>query len=263
MIDNQSAASALYGAPPVPENATAVTTGEIKPAAPSPKAEANAPSSNPAAKLYTEQPDARVEPEPLAKRSKETPHDREARQAEDVYGETPAPSVDMPLDPEMLAIRNSAERKLYGIAEATAGIAPEVFHHVVGQSVQVEGQSVKITAEVAGKATEELRAMAADLGVDRSQIGEIRAGFERANSFTDETRQDSRDRAVDLLNKEHGQEAALAYKAACAYVAKNPGLHAILDRGAGDDAKVIAIIAKRALELHKAGKLSLKGTGKK
>jgi hypothetical protein len=119
---------------------------------------------------------------------------------------------------------------------------------------------VTVDREMAQRALAELRSMAADLDLNTGDMAGVTEGLTFAQSIRGDPEKTitARESAVEMLNAEHGQEAALAARAARAYVAKNPKLGALLDRtGAGDSPQTIALIARRALSLHRAGKLTV------
>lgn len=182
-----------------------------------------------------------------------------------LYGTKPTlPEPDEPESEEMRDIRQSPERRLFGKAEADAAVPAEMFSHLVGTRVEVGDGTLEITAPLAEKALVEVRAMVADLGLNQDDVQTMKQGFTHAQALTDEASViASRETAVEALNKEFGQQAALALRAARAYVAANPKLSRILEQTrAGDSPQAVLTIAKRALPLVKAGRLRL-APGKK
>lgn len=175
-----------------------------------------------------------------------------------LYGELELPQADPPKDDEGRAIRKDAV--MYGMAEAEKGIPDESFMGTVGQQVKVGDNTVQITEAIAKKALVETRTYAAELGLNKSEITSIGEAMER--TYTAQPDQvaviSNREQAVELLNSEHGNDAALSLRAAQIYIAKRPRLAAMLERtGAGDDPQVVTLIARKALALHKAGRLSV------
>lgn len=153
--------------------------------------------------------------------------------------------------PALADIRNDPSWAAYPAA-AEQELPHEMFAQTIGQN--------GITAEQAAQATADMRAVALDLSLSRSELQEVKAGFERATTAQrDETSVGAlRDHAVNRLNTEHGESATLAFRCARAYVAANPRLAAALDAtNAGDDPEVVATIARKALALHRAGKLKM------
>jgi hypothetical protein len=123
---------------------------------------------------------------------------------------------------------------------------------------------VEFTEDMARKG--ELRTMAADLNLSSADATSVSEGLALAQTFKGDEQKTiaARESAVQLLNEEHGEQAALAARAARAFVAKNPPLAQLLERtGAGDSPQVIALVARRALALHAAGKLTIPGTADK
>jgi hypothetical protein len=116
---------------------------------------------------------------------------------------------------------------------------------------------------LSGPHAPEVQALATELGLSRTEIASIGEGLTFAQSVRGDAQRimAARESAVDLLNQEHGDQAKLAVRAARAYVAANPKLSAMLDRtGAGDAPQAIVLIARRALALHRAGKLTIPGS---
>lgn len=172
----------------------------------------------------------------------------------------PLPFADSPVDPEMKALREDPAIAMYGRTAANAALPETMFDSVVGQSIEVNGQVVEIDQEAARKGVAELRAMAGDMELSKDDIASVSDSLVFAQSIKGDEQKvaAARDSAVEMLNAEHGNQAALAVRAARAYVAKNPKLAAGLDEtGAGDSPKTILLIARRALALHKAGKLTV------
>lgn len=119
---------------------------------------------------------------------------------------------------------------------------------------------VEVNSAMARKAVSELRAMAGDLELSTTDMGVMSESLAFARSIKGDAEKTAaaREWAVGLLNAEHGDQAAFAARAARAYVAKNPKLGALLDHsGAGDSPHTVVLIARRALALHKAGKLTV------
>lgn len=164
------------------------------------------------------------------------------------------------LDAEMQAVRDDPAHRMFSVSAAARAVPDTIFDGAIGQTIEIDGQPVQIDRDLATKSVMALREMAADLNLsDRDMVG-VTEGLTFAQSIRGDPEKAiaARESAVEMLNAEHGQEAALAARAARAYVAKNPKLGALLDRtGAGDSPQTIALIARRALSLHKAGKLTV------
>lgn len=248
-------AAALYG------NATTQTTTITAPkpsTAPSNRTEAEL-----AEALYGSNGSARQAPtaEPLSSPTDPKVSEPRQRNAEELgaalYGnDQPLPKADEPEDEDMHAIRQSTARRLYGTAAIEKAIPESEFDSQIGTTVS----GVKLTREMTQKVVVELREMAADLSLSRNEVQVFRDSFRRDSEVKGDPERvtANRETAVEVLNNEHGNEANLALRAARAYVAKNTKLAAMLDRtGAGDDPNVVALIARKALQLHKAGNLSL------
>lgn len=211
------------------------------------------PTQTPTQVLYGDETPA---PEPLPESAPRTNEEL----AQGMFAEEELPPADEPDDPGMVAIRREA-RMFSG--EVEKEIALSEFDRIVGHTIPLDdGSTLTVTKEVARKAAAEIRAMASDLSLNGSEIKGMREAFKRSAALKnadDQTRIASREKAVDLLNREHGNEAARAFRAALSYVNKNPRVAAMLDRsGAGDDPETVALIARKALQLHRAGKLKVK-----
>lgn len=187
--------------------------------------------------------DATAEPEQHDKRTAE-------QLAADAYQQPAA--LPAPKDaPSLADIRNDPTWAAYPAA-AEAELPREMFDQAIGQS--------GITAEQAAQATAEMRAVALDLSLSGSELQAVKAGFVRASTAQRDASGigAAREHAVNRLNTEHGESAALAFRCARAYVTANPRLAAALDAtNAGDDPEVVATIARKALALHRAGKLKV------
>lgn len=199
--------------------------------------------------------DATAVPEPLTKSEPRT----DAEMAEGLYAEEETPPADAPDDEDMQAIRRDAAMFP---AEAEKAIALSEFDVTLGVTGLVDGQEVTVTKPILRKAVSEIRAMTADIGMNQQEAADFVANIKRIGTskpIPDDQRIPNREKAVDMLNREHGNEAARALKAARRYIAKNPKLASILERsGLGDDPETVATIARRALGLVRAGKLRLK-----
>lgn len=167
------------------------------------------------------------------------------------------PPAEEPEDDDMKAIRS--EWTFYP-AEVNKLVPHQMLDSAIGQTIDVEGQQVKVTRGMARQSVGELRGMVGDLGLSRDEVSAIAETINRgASSGSNHDPIPGRERAVELLNREHGENAAQALRASRAYVAKNPKLGRLLDRtGLGDDPSTVAIIARRAMALHRAGKLRIK-----
>ncbi|MEV3839300.1 hypothetical protein [Aeromonas dhakensis] len=240
-------ANRMYGAPPQ----SSQTTSEGAPA------DTPARTTEQLAEALYGGPNA-AKPEPAPKSDATSPRDgevevshekRDAEQlAADAYpepGELPQPVS----SPDLADIRNDPSWAAYPAA-GEKEIPPSLFEQTIGQD--------GITAEHAAQATAEMRAAALDLSLTQSELQAVKAGFERAVTSDRENAVALREHAVSRLNTEHGDSAALAFRCARAYVAANPRLAAVLDAtNAGDDPEVVATIARKALALHRAGKLKV------
>jgi hypothetical protein len=168
--------------------------------------------------------------------------------------------LDVHPDAEMQALREDTTYSLYRRPEAERAIPEGVLDALVGKSIEVDGQAVEMTQQLARKGVTELRAMAADLSLSATEVAAVENNMAFAQSIRGDEQKTiaAREAAVQMLNEEHGNQASLAAQAARAYVAKNPKLAQVLDQsGAGDVPDVIALVARRALALHKAGKLTI------
>ncbi|MDP2024532.1 MAG: hypothetical protein Q8L16_26915 [Hydrogenophaga sp.] len=167
------------------------------------------------------------------------------------------PPAEVPEDDDMKAIRS--EWTFYP-AEVNKSVPHEVFDSAIGKTIDLDGQQVEVTRSLARKAVGELRAVVGDIGLSKEEVSSIAQTMNRlASSGTNDDPIQNRERAVDLLNREHGENAAQALRAARAYISKNPKLGRLLDQsGLGDDPATVATIARRALALNRSGKLKVK-----
>lgn len=169
------------------------------------------------------------------------------------------------VDPEMQALRDDPAERMFSRPAAERTVPENLFDELIGKSIEIDGQAVQVDDAIARTTLADLRQMAADLNVSSADVGAIDEGLKLAQSFKGDEQKTiaAREAAVDLLNAEHGDQATLAARAARAYVAKNPKLAQMLDRtGAGDAPQMIVMIARRAMTLHKAGKLTVAGASK-
>lgn len=208
------------------------------------------PIQTPTQVLYADEAPA---PEPLPESAPRT----DEEMAQGLFDEEDTPPPEVPETEEMQSIRR--ESAMFP-AEAVKEIALSEFDQIVGHTIPMDdGSTLTVTKEVTRKAAAEVRAMASDLSLSRDEIKAVREAFNRSASLKnadEQTRIASREKAVDLLNREHGNEAARAFKAARSYIAKNPKLASMLERsGLGDDPETVATIARRALGLVRSGKL--------
>ena len=177
----------------------------------------------------------------------------------------PTGLLDAHADPEMQALRNDVAERMYNRPQAERMVPENVFEALVGTQVEVEGELVEFDVDMARKGTAELRAIAGDLNLTQQDLAAANEGLAFAQTIRGDEQKTiaARESAVELLTAEYGTEASLAARAARAYVAKNPKLAAMLEMtGAGDAPQVIALVARRALGLHKAGKLTVPGAAK-
>jgi hypothetical protein len=160
----------------------------------------------------------------------------------------------------MKAVREDAAYRMFGVSEAARAVPDNLLEAAIGQTIEVDGQAVVFDHEMAQLGVSELRAMAADLDLSTGDMALVSESIALGESLKSDPAQAvaAREEAVEMLNAQHGQEAALAARCAQAYVAKNPKLAQLLERtGAGDSPQAISLIARRALSLHKAGRLTL------
>ncbi len=253
--------AAMYGTPATPAptpQATTAPQGPAPVARPRTEAELGAAMYGPGGSMQAAQPLANADTVDTSEPQTHEPRSQE-QIADALYAPEDLPEAEAPTDPEMLALRDSPERRMYGAAEAAKALPLSDLLDEVGQVEIAPG--VKLTREHAIKATVELRAMAADLNLvqgDFDVLGEaiVRlAGIDRTDQAAIAAEHDA---VIDTLNHTFGNEATQAVRAARAYVAKNPRLAGFLNAtGAGDDPRTVTLIAKRALAMHKAGKLTL------
>lgn len=169
------------------------------------------------------------------------------------------PPADAPEDDEMKAIRS--EWTFYP-AEVNKSVPHDVFDEAIGTTSQVGDQVVTADREMVRRGVAEIRALVGDLGMNREEATSFVENIKRigkGSPIPEDQRIAGRESAVERLNAEHGEQAALALRASRAYIAKNPKLGSLLERsGLGDDPATVVTIARRALALHRAGKLKVK-----
>lgn len=189
--------------------------------------------------------------------------DKAEQEAKGLYSKTYAaeslPDYDEPEDEDMRAVRS--DWRLFP-AEVEKAVGADVFDEAIDTTVEIDGRPTKVTREMLGKSVAEFRALVGDLGLNADQASYLLSEIKRLGAMKDRGEEDplpKRESAVELLNGEHGGNASLSLRAARAYIEKNPKLGRLLDRsGLGDDPKVVAMVARRALSLHQAGKLKVK-----
>lgn len=167
-------------------------------------------------------------------------------------------------DLDMKAVRDDPAYRMFGVSEAARALPDNVLDRAIGEIVEVDGEAVTLDREMVQTGLAALREMAADLDLTTDDMAAVAEGLNLGESLlaNPEAVIAARERIVETLNAEHGQEAALAARCARAYVAKNPKLANLLERtGAGDSPQAARLIARRALSLHKAGKLKLPSSG--
>jgi hypothetical protein len=145
-------------------------------------------------------------------------------------------------------------------ADVNKMIGATMFDKHIGETIVVDGKKTTFTKEAARKTVTQMRAIVGDLGMNRE---ETKTMLETMRDAPGQVEGDDpvprREATIDALNKEHGKDANKAFQAARAYVSKNPTLGRFLDKsGLGDDPKMVAIIARKALALHERGKLRIK-----
>jgi len=167
------------------------------------------------------------------------------------------PPAEVPEDDDMKAIRS--EWTFYP-AEVNKSVSHQVFDEAIGTTVQIDDQPVEVTRELVKKGVAEVRAIVGDLGMNLEEATSFVSNIKRAGQGQPpQDRIPGREAAVETLNREHGENAAQALRAARAYIAKNPKLGGLLERsGLGDDPATVATIARRALALSRSGKLKVK-----
>lgn len=165
-------------------------------------------------------------------------------------------SLEEPTDEDMQAVRDDWVRYP---AEINKAIGHQAFDALVGKTVEIDGQQVEVTREMATRAVARTRAIAGDLGLSQAEMKEFKARWEQVEALPDVPLAQARTAALGRLSQEHGEKAEQAFQCARAYVAKNPVLARVLDKSRlGNDPAIIAMIARRAMALHEAGKLRLK-----
>ena len=102
----------------------------------------------------------------------------------------------------------------------------------------------------------ELREMAQDIGASTQDVMALRAiGNNMPPEVTLEQRTAWHEEAVDLLNAEFGQGAAMAFKDAARLVQRDPRLAAIFNGGMGDNPQAVLIMARLARQARLDGRL--------
>lgn len=167
------------------------------------------------------------------------------------------PPAEVPEDDDMKAIRS--EWTFYP-AEVNKSVSHQVFDEAIGTTIQIGDQSVEVTRKLVNKVVSEVRATVGDLGMNAEEAKAFVSSVKRAGKGeAPQDRVPGRESAVEMLNAEHGVNAAQALRAARAYVEKNPKLGRVLElSGLGDDPATVATIARRAFALQRSGKLKVK-----
>ena len=152
-------------------------------------------------------------------------------------------------DAELDAARTEAQRY-----SADAVRAIPNLDALVGQTLEVNGEAVVVTAEQAAAVTAEMRALVTDLGLTRSDMSLIQETLAKPR----QSAQEAATATVDGLNADYGNGAAQALKTAQQYVARHPKLAAVLEQtGLGSDPRVVRVVARRAMSLRAHGKFTI------
>jgi hypothetical protein len=248
-MDEQTIAERLFGAtaPAQPAPATLATRDQP---APDP-APSSAPQRSPtgreltlAERMFGHDPALDHEPPPPDTRPLE----------ERLFGDPePLPEPTEVQDDEIVALRADPTRSFF------KGDLDQVLPVKLADEVARQGG---LDAGHVRQFISDARAWASDLNATGDELRQIGASLETAQELAErgeEAVHEARVRATSGVFREHGdREGELALRAAHAFVAKQPTLRAMLEAtGLGDDPTTVRVIARRALALHKAGRLSI------
>ena len=196
--------------------------------------------ADPAAAMYPSMqqpaPEALAEPAPFD----------DLRPAEEVlYPEKDAPSPLIEVPPEVQALRDDPLRQMYGAqVEFKRVIADEDF-------VVPEGEDPALATQAA----RELREIAADIGLSAPDAQMLRDRIQIAKHNTAPI-PDQHDACVDALNAEFGMGAKQALLDARALLRRDPRAAAVIEHlGLGNDPQTVLMIARKAQQARRAGKL--------
>ncbi len=150
---------------------------------------------------------------------------------------------------EVRALREAdPARRLYSAQETyKADLPDEVFDSVEGEG---------ITPEVRQQAAATWREIAADLELAPADLRELIPVFQ-APPPSAETQAANRAVAMQWLVDQYGDGAGAALEAAQALVARDKRVSMLLDRGAGDDVRVVKKVVASALRQVASGKLTV------
>lgn len=150
---------------------------------------------------------------------------------------------------EVKALRDAdPARRLYSAQETYKGDLPDA----VFDSVEGEG----ITPELRQQAAATWREIAADLELAPTDLRELIPVFQ-APPPSAETQAANRAVAMQWLVDQYGDGAGAALEAAQALVARDKRVSMLLDRGAGDDVRVVKKVVASALRQVASGKLTV------
>jgi hypothetical protein len=165
--------------------------------------------------------------------------------------EANAPFVDVGAPPEVLALREAdPNRRMYSAQMTYKSDLPDS----VFDSVEGEGITPELRQQVAGV----WREVCADMELSTQDVAAL-VGIFQAPPPTPEVQEANRAAATKWLIEAHGDGAGAALAAAQALVARDPRVAALLDRGAGDDPRVVKKVVAAALRQVASGKLKVGG----
>ena len=154
----------------------------------------------------------------------------------------PAPTPASTVTPDVVAgsvpeevrqLRAEASRKLYGGEVALEKVLPDKLF---------AGDGVDAAAQVA--VAKEVRAMAADLGMNSDDVALIQGAYAQATATppTEEQRVANREQITDALNAKYGQGARQAWLDARKFVALDPRSAAMLAPVGDDPTTVLRVV---------------------
>lgn len=185
------------------------------------------------------------QPRPLAPGSEEERASRMPYEQNKSAPEVVDPVAIAPIPEAVQALRDAdSARRLYSPQKTYAEALPL-------DMIQDEAP-----ANIKAAAVAELREIAADVGATPDQVMALRAvGHSMPAVVTLEQRTAWHEEAVDLLNAEFGQGAAMALKDATRLVNRDPRLAALFASGLGDHPQAVLTMARLARAQRSAGKL--------
>jgi hypothetical protein len=191
-----------------------------------------------------------------------------------LYADTPKPAETAPIQTEQQVKDQALADALYDKPEAKAEITlpPEIAtlrasedngpYSRIGGYDSVPFEAVLKTAELAPETLKavatEYRHMAADVGANADQAGQILASVQTLtlNPPTPEQAAQMQGEAAELVVAQYGEDAGKMLDLAKRMVARDPRLQGILDRsGAGNHPRTVMTLIELAVQQRSRGRL--------